>query len=53
MLCEWREGENLDSLRVAKLNIRKLRIEDQIASDGYVYFRTKETQLDHVTRNLV
>ena len=22
----------------------------QIASEGYIYFRTKETQLDHVTR---
>ena len=21
----------------------------QIASEGYIYFRTKETQLDHVT----
>ena len=25
----------------------------QIASEGYIYFRTKETQLDHVTRNLI
>ena len=23
--------------------------EIQIASEGYIYFRTKETQLDHVT----
>ena len=25
-------------------------MENQISSDGYIYFRTKETQLDHVTR---
>ena len=27
--------------------------EMQIASSCYIYFRTKETQLDHVTRNLI
>ena len=42
----------MDSLRVPMLNIRIFGItgEIQIASEGYIYFRTKETQLDHVTR---
>ena len=30
-----------------------LALENQIASDGYIYFRTKEPQLDHVAENLV
>ena len=32
------------------LNIQKFSWENQIASEGYIYFCIKETQLDHVTR---